>query len=187
MRCFTCGGELGPSELMNLPFRSLPGVLLVNIPGQRCSTCGDVEYEIPRIEDLIRVVVEQVVRKQARLTGAEVRFLRKSLGWSSGDLAMRLSVSPSTVSRWESGSQVIGPVPDKLLRMFVIHERPIDDYNLELMRSTATADPVPVSCAFQLHDLQWASYVMEVNARPETAVHPAVVVQQREHTRAARS
>lgn len=129
--CTTCGGRLGSVELVDLPYRSLPGVILVGIEARRCGECSDIEYAIPRVESLNRAIAQQLVAKPARLAGPEVRFLRKYLGWSGRDFANRVGVTPETVSRWENEALAIGETPDKLLRMFVVHDKPVEDYSLE--------------------------------------------------------
>jgi DNA-binding transcriptional regulator YiaG len=47
-------------------------------------------------------------------TGEEVRFLRKSLGWSGSDFAKHMGVAEETVSRWENDAAPIGPQADRL-------------------------------------------------------------------------
>src|SRR6185312_5341640 len=93
--------------------------------------------EVPRIAELHRVVALAVLRKPSRLTGDEVRFLRKFIGWSGSDFARRIGVDPSTVSHWENGKQPIGPASDRLLRMLVVHERQVSDYSTEELSAIA--------------------------------------------------
>lgn len=181
MNCLRCGGELGPTERLNMPFRSLPGVLLVGLEGRRCSSCGDVEYEIPRIEELIRVLSEMILRKTARLTGDEIRFLRKALGWSGKDLAAKLGVRPETVSRWEAGVVAIGGTPDRLLRMFVAYLHPVQDYSLEQMNVFASAAPVPFLGAMEIYEQSWVN-----RGAPGAFTSSVVVARQLETLRAVR-
>jgi hypothetical protein len=46
-----------------------------------------------------------VIHKPARLSGSEVRYLRKYLGWSGADFAGHVGVDPSTVSNWETDKE----------------------------------------------------------------------------------
>ncbi len=142
--CMQCGDALGPVEKVELPYRSLPGVTLVGVDARTCPACGEVEYAIPRIEVLNAILAGQLVGKPARLAGAEVRFLRKVLGWSGRDFASRVGVTPETVSRWENGALAIGETPDKLLRMFVLHENPVIDYSLDWFDDIAKSEGEPM-------------------------------------------
>lgn len=172
MKCIRCGGTLGPPEQMTVPFRSLPGVMLAGIEGQRCPTCGDIEYEIPRIEELIRALTDSIIRKETGLTSHEVRFLRKALGWSGVDLAKRLGVASETVSRWESGAASINTTADRLLRMFVAHERPVEDYGLEHMVLVRGKEAMPFSCVIELMEHDW---VFSPPASQAGTVLPAMI------------
>lgn len=97
-------------------------MVLVGIPIHRCSNkeCGEVMPELKNIEKFHNIFAEALIKKSAPLTGKEVRFLRKEMDKSAKDLAMLLSVSPVTVSRWETGTEPVGIVSDKLVRMLYI-------------------------------------------------------------------
>lgn len=148
-KCVECGAAMSNTiEHVDLPYLSLPGVVLVGIEARRCTQCDTVEYVIPRIEDLNRSIAQALVKKPTRLAGPEVRFLRKYLGWSGRDFASRIGVAPETVSRWENRAMTIGETPDKLLRMFVVHERPVEDYALEQFEQLAKAEGEPLTLRF---------------------------------------
>jgi putative zinc finger/helix-turn-helix YgiT family protein len=136
-KCRSCGkGETSTSRETYLYTESgLPNVTLVGVDIRRCPRCGAHEVLLPRVEELHRVIAQAVVHKPARLSGAEVRFLRKSLGWSGADFAKHLGVDPSTVSKWETDKEPIGPASDRALRLMAVHGRPVDEYPLdELMK-----------------------------------------------------
>lgn len=117
----------------NYKYKSLPGVTLVGVRVDRCSACGESEVEIPRIDDLNRTVAFAVISKHGRLNGAEIRFLRKSLGWSGADLARHMGAEPDTVSRWENNKQKIGRHTDRLLRLMVAVGQPAESYPLNTL------------------------------------------------------
>ena len=143
-KCMHCGETLAQVSRIDLPYRSLPGVVLVGIEARSCLVCSEVEYAIPRIEALNESISRLLVGKPTRLAGTEVRFLRKYLGWSGRDFASRVGVTPETVSRWENGVLAIGETPDKLLRMFVLHEKPVADYSLDQFDVLAKAEGDPI-------------------------------------------
>lgn len=130
MKCVMCGARMTKSR-GDYEYESLPGITLVGVDVYRCSECGEEEISIPRIEELHRTIAKQLVRKPGRLAPAEIRFLRKTLGWSGVDFAKHFGVAPETVSRWESGKKPIGPVSERLLRLVTSIETPIEDYGVE--------------------------------------------------------
>jgi DNA-binding transcriptional regulator YiaG len=74
---------------------------------------------IPKPNQLGDLLAKHLIDKRDRLVGPEVRFLRAHLGLSGVDLARRMGISPETVSRWENGKDMMGPVADRLLRLLV--------------------------------------------------------------------
>lgn len=129
MKCMACGAT-AKKVRGDYAYTSLPGVTLRGVDIYRCSACGEEEVSIPRIEELSRAIAGELVRKKGPLAAAEIRFLRKLLGWSGVDFAGTFGVTPETVSRWESGKKTMGPVAERLLRLCVATEAPIDDYSV---------------------------------------------------------
>lgn len=81
--------------------------------------------------------------RTTRLSGAEVRYLQKSLGWSGVDFARHMGVDPSTVSKWETDEEPIGATSDRLLRLMVAYGTPAESYSLgELRKIVAESRPV---------------------------------------------
>jgi len=86
-----------------------------------------------QIEQLHRAIALAVVAKRPRLTGAEIRFLRKYLGWSGADFAKHMGVTPDSVSRWENEREQMGAVADRLLRLMVATRAPVSEYPLDAL------------------------------------------------------
>jgi len=132
MKCFEC--EKGKMTTSNDAYRyyecGLPNVILIGVSVHRCKYCGAEYVSIPDMEGLHRALAMAVVNKDGRLTPHEVRFLRKSLGWSGADFARKFHVTPSAVSRWES-TRLASPMSkanELRLRDMVAHGMKIDDY-----------------------------------------------------------
>lgn len=106
-------------------------VTLVGVEVSRCPRCGNYEISIQQVEGLHRLIARVVIDKMTRFTGDEVRFLRKSLGWSGSNLAKHMGVAVETVSRWENGAAPIGPQADRLLRLMVAQGRLTTNYPTE--------------------------------------------------------
>lgn len=134
MKCLQCERTMkSQRESYDYSSCGLP-VTLIGVRVARCGSCGEHEVVLPRIEELHRLIARTVIRKRHGLSGPEVRFLRKWLGWSGKDFAEVMGVTPETVSRWEAGSLRIGPQAERLLRMLVATQEPRDDYPASSLR-----------------------------------------------------
>ncbi len=155
MRCVECRGKL-TSERGNVNFdvSGLP-VVLLGVETRVCQSCGEREVVVPNIEGLHRALAELLIRKPRRLAGREIRFLRKSLGWSGVEFAVRIGVRPETVSRWETGTEDIGETADRLLRLMVAHEQPVSDYSLDALRGPAKKPGRPLRLQLRPRRGQW--------------------------------
>jgi len=129
MKCVDCGAPLKVrhNQTVAYDFGGLPDVALRGIDVRVC-TNGHSEYVIPMIEDLHRVIAQALSTKHTRVTPAEIRFMRKRLGWSQVDFAHRMGVAAESVSRWESGTVLMAPTAERLLRMMVMVLEPVNDY-----------------------------------------------------------
>jgi putative zinc finger/helix-turn-helix YgiT family protein len=113
----------------------LPHVTLRNIEVSRCPQCGEEEIAIPRIEALHKVIARALITKPSRLDAAEIRYLRKYLGWSGADFAAHMGTTRETVSRWENGQVLMGTQADRLLRLMVATKGPVKDYSLDTLKA----------------------------------------------------
>ena len=86
---------------------------------------------LPKIELLHRTIAIALISKHPRLTAAEVRYLRKYLGWSGTDFAKHMGVTPESVSRWENDREQMSAVADRLLRLMVATKAPVTEYPLD--------------------------------------------------------
>jgi putative transcriptional regulator len=142
MKCARCGKPMKTARENYLYRESgLTNVTLVGVEVSRCPNCGEHEAVIPKIEQLHRVLAAAIARKTPRLIPEEIRFLRKSLGWSGGDFAQHIGVSVETVSRWENGSAAMGPAAERLLRLSALTREPAGDYSLDLLKNVAQRRP----------------------------------------------
>lgn len=143
MKCSECRGEMIEKREAVTDHRiGLSNLVLVDFPVLRCKRCHAREIVFPRLSQLLETLAASIINQKQRLNGEEVRFLRKVLGWSSSDLAAKLGVALSTVSRWEHGKEPIGIVPDRLLRMFIAHGKHVDTYDLETIQHRAASRSV---------------------------------------------
>jgi putative zinc finger/helix-turn-helix YgiT family protein len=154
--CAVCGTPMkAKRENFRYDAVGLPGVTLKDVEVNRCPRCGDYEVAIPNIEELHRAIAHAVIAKRERLTPAEIRFLRKYLGWSGADFAAHIGSTPETVSRWEHGRAAMGVTADRLLRLMVASRQPAADYSLETLRIVARAQPKPIRLRVEVTDGHW--------------------------------
>ena len=123
VKCLECGAPMKETrETRPYDLCGLKNVILHGVVIRRCTRCENDEIGIPRTDQLHRMIARAFIEKETRLTGDEVRFLRKTLGWSGADFAGHMGVAEETVSRWENDAAPIGPQADRLLRLIVAQD-----------------------------------------------------------------
>lgn len=89
-------------------------VELHDLPVLRCGHCGEVVFG-----DEAETRLSAALRDAAGLLHpAEIRGRREALGLTQRQLARRLRIAESTLSRWETGAQVQQKCMDLMLRSF---------------------------------------------------------------------
>ena len=96
-----------------------------------------------------------LVRKPSGLTGTELRFLRKHLGYSGIDLAERLDVTPEHLSRWENDAAPMSAMAERLIRLMVAHNDRAAEYSLDDLKETPKGKPVPLQLKVRLEQGGW--------------------------------
>lgn len=157
-----CSTPMSGPELRDYVYAGLPGVVLVDLEHYRCPACGEEEVSIPDVEGLQSALARWLAEQPARLTGAQVRFLRKVMGWSGRAFALLISVTPETVSRWENEKEPIGVIAERLLRVLVTQKiQPITDYEAferwmcRLAEASTSAQAADATVCWQLDQTGW--------------------------------
>ena len=105
-------------KLMGLPY---PIVLLNAAEEITHPKTGKVlGVAVPDAEELAAAVALALCFMPTRLTGAEVRFIRRVMGMTGQELAAAVEMDPATLSRWEHGKQEVGGWADKAVRMAAV-------------------------------------------------------------------
>lgn len=121
MMCDECGCEmLSQRATAEAPYKydrsGLP-ILLVGIEILSCDRCGVRLPLIPKLTELHQVIADAIVAKPGKLSGPEVRFLRKHIGLSGQRFALLLGVSGAHLSRVENGhTKHFGVGTDRIAR-----------------------------------------------------------------------
>ncbi len=156
MKCESCGARMKSGrENYRYTECGLDTVTLMNVEMRRCPECGEYEVDIPRMEELLRLIAQEVASKGPRLIPQEIRFLRKYLGFSGVDFAATLDVTPETVSRWETGKKQMSPVAERALRLMVFVRDPVAEYPLERLAEVAQGEAVPLRMKLRESRSQW--------------------------------
>lgn len=100
------------------------------LPAQVCGGCGEPYFAAADVTKMdIRVALELLAAGES--SGKALRYIRKSIGLGSGELAALLDVRAETVSRWENGKR-----PIDRGSFAVLHQLALD----RLHGTSATAD-----------------------------------------------
>jgi putative zinc finger/helix-turn-helix YgiT family protein len=95
----------------------LSNVILEGVEVAVCPKCGTSDVVIPRMAKVHRAIAQALANSPARLTGEQLRFLRKHLGLSGEQLGGYLHTDRTKISKWERGEDQIGPATDRLIRL----------------------------------------------------------------------
>ena len=109
----------------------LDNVTLVGVEHHRCDQCGEEYFGFGNIEKLHEAIAHVLLQKKDLLNGAEVRFLRKHLGYSGTMFAKLIGYDDATLSRLENGAQPVTRTFDHLVRFMVVSKlTPDRNYDL---------------------------------------------------------
>ncbi|MBM4300248.1 MAG: helix-turn-helix domain-containing protein [Deltaproteobacteria bacterium] len=80
--------------------------------------CGESSALIPNILELHQTIAKCLLQQKRRLTGKEIRFLRKRMAMKGKDFAKLAGVDNATVSRWENEKEAPSDPADRFIRLF---------------------------------------------------------------------
>lgn len=119
--CGECRGDLRADvvETYEEDLLGVPVVLKNAVVRTVCEDCGDETYTIPDMKGLVAAVAMARCLLPVKLTGKEIKFLRKALGLSGRQFAVEMDNTPETLSRWENDANPMGGYAEKVLRQLV--------------------------------------------------------------------
>jgi putative zinc finger/helix-turn-helix YgiT family protein len=117
-QCSNCGAAVTP-ERRNYRFTEsgLSNVILHGVEVADCPKCGTSDVIIPRMAKIHRAIAQALANSPARLTGEQLRFLRKHLGLSGDQVGSYLHTDRTKISKWENEDDRIGQATDRLIRL----------------------------------------------------------------------
>jgi transcriptional regulator with XRE-family HTH domain len=95
----------------------LPVILIDSV--RKSESNGVAGVIVPDVPGLEAAMAVARISDELKLSGQDIRFLRRAIGVKAVDLAGFLDVTPETVSRWENGKELISTNADRVLRMRV--------------------------------------------------------------------
>jgi transcriptional regulator with XRE-family HTH domain len=78
--------------------------------------CGEETTGIPDMQGLVHAAAVYRALSPVRLSGKEVRFMRRALDMTQVDFGKMMDLTAEHVSRWETGARGIGCATEKLTR-----------------------------------------------------------------------
>lgn len=125
-KCTTCAGTTVKTEIIpkydaesfGAPFK----VFLMNaVKAEVCSSCRRVlNTSIPDPEGLLYTISFERAMHPRKLTGAEIRFLRRIMGWRAKQMADQLGITVEHLSRCENAHVVMSVSAERLLRLLAV-------------------------------------------------------------------
>jgi putative zinc finger/helix-turn-helix YgiT family protein len=157
MKCHECRGTEIEVRHENHRYdeSGLPNVVLLDVEVRHCSKCGTDELVIPRMAGLHRSIALALIGKTDRLTPAEIKFLRKSLGWSQTDFAKSLHVADETANRWEAGKRPMEDGYELALRLAVAQGQQIEDYDVSRLADIGVGEQRATRLSMKVGDAGW--------------------------------
>ena len=106
---------------LGAPFK----VVLINSVKQLVDEdTGEVEQVIiPNLRGLIKCIAITRILNPRKLSGSEIKFVRKAVKLSAKHVAKMIDVSPEHLSRCEAGSKILSPSAEKCLRVSIFLEQ----------------------------------------------------------------
>ena len=125
MKCASCGHDMNRTIGTHRYEESgLNYVMLMNVAIYKCPDCGETEVEIPRMEELHCLIGLLLLHLPIQLSAAEVKYLRKHMGYTQDELASYLGVTRASVARWEDpDGRAIRIEMDKSLRRLYVRKK----------------------------------------------------------------
>lgn len=109
----------------------LTNVTLVGVEYYKCDKCGEEFFRYGNMDQLHQVIANVLITKKRLLSGSEIRFLRKFLGYSGAVFGKLIGYQKETLYRIEGGQQQLTESFDRLVRFLVANKLRDRNYDLQ--------------------------------------------------------
>ena len=96
---------------------ALPGITLLGVESEIDPATGRRGRSYPMLGQLMKLILELMVRKPSKLAKEEIALLLDELELSQAAVAQRFGVHPSTVSNWMTGKKPMDDISERQLRL----------------------------------------------------------------------
>lgn len=126
-KCSACGRKGLKQRIGDVRFEEsgLSNVVLLDVPILECE-CGEEIIGLPRLKRILDEIAKRILVKPERLSGEEIRFLRKRMRMTTSEFARKLDVARETLSRWENDKIRPRPITDRTIRLFYCQKMGVD-------------------------------------------------------------
>lgn len=135
MKCIMCDNTkvLKAETIATYKYKEsgLENVILHGVKKFACDKCGEEYYDFGDVEQLHSLIASILIQKSSTLTGREIRFLRKHLGYSAATLAGIVGYENEHLSRIENGKNPVQEVFDRVIRFMVKEKFPNRNYQMQ--------------------------------------------------------
>lgn len=141
MKCFECDETCEIKKLRAYKYTgvNLDNMVLLNIEVEICVACKTETPLLRNVKKLHNAIGVAIALQKVHLSGADIRYLRRSAGFKVGDWAKRLGVADAHYSRLENGDRPITAQVDILARVnFLNALKQKDPENVQLARHLET-------------------------------------------------
>ena len=135
MKCAMCDNpnKLTEKTLATYKYKDsgLENVILHGVKVCKCERCGEEYFDLGNVDKLHDLIARTLIQKSITLTGTEVRFLRKHLGYSGNVFAKLVGYENTHLSKIENGKLDLTETFDRLVRMLVSEKLPNRKYVMQ--------------------------------------------------------
>lgn len=134
IHCGNCAYEKeikGKKTKMKYDASGLDYVTLDSVMVYTCPKCGEKFYDFGNVEKLNAAIAEFIATQKEPLSGKEIRFIRKHLGYDTTMFAKEvLKISIETLSRMENEKQEHSETLDQFIKILALTKQPDRNYKL---------------------------------------------------------
>lgn len=109
----------------------MPNVILFGVEYYKCEKCGEEFYGYGNLDELHQLIANVLITKKGLLSGKEIRFLRKFLGYSGAIFGKLVGYRQESLYRMEEGNQPLTESFDRLVRFLVASKLRDRNYDLQ--------------------------------------------------------
>ena len=121
----------GKKTKMKYDVSGLDYVTLDSVTVYTCPHCAEKFYDFGNVEKLNATIAEYIATQEEPLSGKEIRFIRKFLGYDTTMFAKEmLKIKTETLSRMENEKQECSETLDQFIKVLALTKRPDRNYDL---------------------------------------------------------